>query len=148
MSFSDTVFDVLKKNTVDPVKRVSAKTNSASFFDKPGTMVAETLKEGLIRLPAENILRISSWTTRKIFSLLGSTLKTGLLAATLIPLPLPGGKSVADIRGDLRGYKEALFQKARGNPGSFGEIFANIRGIRKDAEARATTDGGKTTVPA
>lgn len=145
MGLTDTIIDVVKKNTVDPFKRISEKTKNAGY--NPGTPVAEFLYEGLIRLPAENILRISSWTTRKIFSLLGSTLKTGLLAASLIPLPLPGGKSIADIGGDLRGYKETLFQKVRGNPGSFSEIYANIRGIRNNAE-KSAIDGGKTAVPA
>ncbi len=131
--------NVVLPNTRDPFKRITEKTNQADFFGKPGTLVAETLKEGLVRLPIENILRISQWSAKKILSLLGSTLKMGLKAATLIPLPLPGGmKSVAELGGDVRSAKETFEEMARGNPGSFRQIFDRIRGVRQHAEQRAT----------
>jgi|GEM_PF-1728947 len=132
--------NVVLPNTRDPFKRISDATKAQAkkdVFGVPGTMVAETLKEG-VRLPLENILRISQWSAKKILSLLGSTLKTGLKAATLIPLPLPGRKSVAELRGDARSAKEAFEEMARGNPGSFRKIFDRIRGVRQHAEQRAT----------
>lgn len=133
--------NVVLPNTRDPFKRISDATKAQAqkdVFGVPGTMVAETLKEGLVRLPLENILRISQWSAKKMLSLLGSTLKTGLRAATLIPLPLPGGKSVAELRGDVRSAKEAFKEMARGNPGSFRQIFDRIRGVRQHAEQSAT----------
>jgi hypothetical protein len=136
--FINTAFDVLKKNTVDPVKRINSETQNAKLFDKPGTMVAETIKEGLVRLPLENIARISNWTGKAIFSLIGKTLKTGLAAATLMPLPFPGGiNSIADARGRMHALGETIRLKSQGNPESFKELFARIRGVRDDARNHA-----------
>ena len=111
-----------------------------------GTPVGAILKES-VRLPLENIGHISNWTGKQIFRLLGKTLKLSANAAMLVPLPIPGVSNLASIRGRMNAVVQAFQEKTRGNPETFGQIFDRIRGIRNNAEARATK-GEATPLPA
>jgi hypothetical protein len=127
-------------NVTDPLKRISdARKSGKDIFDKTSSVVGETAKE-LSLLPLRNIGAISNLIWKKSFSVLGSVLKTGGQAAMLIPLPLPGGmKNFADVRGSATALRKAIDMKAQGNnPESFRDLFDRIRGVRNDAEKRAT----------
>lgn len=127
-----------KTNISDPFSRISAAVSRETFSNKGGVLVAETLKEGAL-LPLRNIAQISQWTAKSVLGVMGGILKTGLMAATLIPVPLPGGfKNIAEVRGALSAASDTIRLKAEGRPESFKEIFARIRGVRNDAEAHAT----------
>ncbi len=93
------------------------------------------------KLPFSNAGAISSYVIKKMAGVLGSTVKLGLQGASLIPLPLPGGKggtSIADLRGRATAFREAIDVKAHGSPEKFADILARIRGVRNDAAKRAT----------
>ena len=134
MSFEQTAKSIVWKNTVDPFNRISAKVGAARLADKPGVMVAQTLKEGLVRLPLENIANISAFAVSKIFKLMGKTAGLSLKAAMLIPLPVIG--SVAEARGKVNAFQKTIDLKARGDTKDFSELFNSVRGVRKEAEAR------------
>lgn len=132
------VSTAVKTNIQDPFQRISAAVGKEKIADKGGVLVAETLKEGAL-LPLRNIAQISNWTAKTMLGVLGGIFKTGLAATSLIPIPLPGGfKNLAEVRGALNATSETIRLKAQGRPESFQEIFARIRGVRDDAEARAT----------
>lgn len=132
------VHTAVKTNITDPFHRISSAVGKEKPLDKGGVMIAETLKEGAV-LPLRNIAQISNWTAKKMLGVVGGIFTTGLAATSLIPIPLPGGfKNIAEVRGALHATKETIRLKAEGRTESFQEIFARIRGVRDDAEARAT----------
>ena len=137
MSFTETAGNIIRSNTLDPGRRVyNNVTSQRNPFDVPGALVTSILGE-TVRLPLENIGKLSSWTLKRMADLLGGTLKLGAQAAMLIPIPLPGGMAnLADLRGNTNAMRQALTQRAQGSPQTFREIFANIRGIRDDAQER------------
>lgn len=101
-----------------------------SSFKKgdPNVLAGEVLKQGALLVP-RNTAAISNWTLGLMFKLLGGTVRTGLQAATLIPLPIPGGaRSIAQVRGDLGALRQAYESKVAGNPRSFSEILAATKG--------------------
>jgi hypothetical protein len=138
--FFDTSMRVARRNTVDPLKRISSKmSQSKDLIGAPFVGLAEIFAES-VRLPLENIGYLSMWSLRKMSKVLGSTLKLGLKTAMLIPLPLPGNQlSIARVVGDARAMRLSFEQKTLGSPERFSDIFARIRGIRKDAEQRTIT---------
>lgn len=134
------VGEATRINVKDPLKRISdAGKGGTDVFDKASSVVGETAKEFAL-LPLRNVSAISNMIWKKSFSVLGSVLKTGAQAALLIPLPLPGGlRNAADIRGSVTALRQSIDIKAQGrSQESFSELFAKIRGVRNDAEKRAT----------
>ncbi len=135
MGIFETAKEFGKMNTVDPFKRISAKVGAADVWSKPGMLVAEGLKEGLVEVPVRNIVKITSLTAGAVFKLLGKTAKLGLSAAMLIPLPVIG--SGAQLKGSADAFKHTIELKARGNTENFKDLYAKIRGVRDEAKAQA-----------
>lgn len=135
----NTSANILRRNTIAPYKRISAAVaREKDIFSMPFVGLGELMKES-VRLPLENISHLMGWTTRRMASVLGSTVKLGLKSAMLIPLPLPGGQlTLARMMADARAMKLTYEQKVLGSPERFTDIFARIRGIRNDAEQRST----------
>lgn len=136
IGLSETIAGVQKNFVSEPVGRISAAVGQTRPGLKANVLVAETLKEALTA-PIRAVFGISQFTGKKVFSLIGSVLGTGIQAATLIPLPLPGGRSIASVRGDISAVRQTIDQQARGNPESFRTIFDRIRSVRNDAATRA-----------
>ncbi len=128
-------------NIKQPFGRIkNAVKGQKDFVGGVSTGVGEFVKEAAL-LPFQNIGVISSYALRKMAGVLGGSVKLGLQAASLIPLPLPGGKggtSPAELFRKATSLREAIDVKAHGSPEKFADILARIRGVRNDAAKRAT----------
>ena len=115
-----------------------AKTKSQSMFDVPGNILGATLEEG-IKYPIRKALGLSSWTLRKMFSLLGDTVGFGFNLLYLVPIPLPGRTfNIAEGRGFFRRFGRALAEKENGSSERFADICTRLKGTRTYAQAAAT----------
>lgn len=127
-----------RTNIIDPAKRVYDSVSKAPLTSMPQTLLADVVKEGAL-LPLRNLSMIMNWTGRSMMNVLGSTLKTALLAASLIPLPMPGGTktSVAEIRRTSADIREVFRKKVSGDPRSFRELTQTLSTVRRNAEDQA-----------
>ena len=125
-------------NIIDPAKRVYDSVSRAPLTSMPQTLLADVVKEGAL-LPLRNLSMIMNWTGKSMMKVLGSTLKTSLLAASLIPLPMPGGKNtfVAEIRRSGSDIREAFREKVSGNPESFRDLVQKLKTVRQKTEHQA-----------
>lgn len=121
---------LIKTNIVDPYNRIQKNVSGAVLTSKPQTLFAEVVKEGAL-LPLRNLTQIMNWTGKSMMKALGASLKTGLAAASLIPLPLPGAKrSVAEIKRSAGDIREAFRAKVQGDPRSFKELAQKLKDLR------------------
>lgn len=129
---------ITRTNITEPARRIYDSVQRAPLTSKPQTLFADVIKEGAL-LPLRNLSMIMNWTGRSMMNVLGSTLKTGLAAASLIPLPIPGNKktSVAEIRRNASDIRQAFNEKVSGSPESFRELVQKIQTVRQKTEHQA-----------
>ncbi len=134
MGFERFVREAAKINIGDPVQRITGAVGKEKAFDKPGVLVAETVKEGLFLVP-RNAAAIANWSLGKISKLLGATVKLGLQSAMLIPLPLPAGmNNLAAVQNKTRTSLESLRIKLGGVPRNEHQNFDRMQSTRNGAQ--------------
>ncbi len=108
-----------------------------TIISAPGRMVASIgVETG--RFALHNISAITTSVVGSIAKLGLGAAKLGLQSLTLIPLPLPGGGSIAHYRGEVSRMKDAYQLKVSGSPEKFSDIVARMRGVRDNAQRQAT----------
>lgn len=104
---------------------VSAVKNEPNLLGKAPALAGEIAKEAAF-IPLRNIGSIMSWTTKKMLSVLGGTVSLVGSAAMLVPLPIPGVKNGAEIRGNLASLSERIRSSAQGKSVRFSDSLGTI----------------------
>ncbi len=104
---------------------VSAVRNEPNLLGKVPTGVGEIAKEAAL-IPLRNIGSIMGWSIKSMGKILGSTLSLAGSAAMLIPLPIPGIKNGAQIRGSLNSLSQSIRGSAQGDTVKFADRLGSI----------------------
>ena len=103
----------------------SAIRNEPNLLGKVPTGVGEIAKEAAL-IPLRNIGSIMGWSVKSMIGVLGSTVSLVGSAAMLVPLPIPGVKNAAQIRGSLTSLSDNIRSSAQGNTLKFSDRVGSI----------------------
>lgn len=99
MSLESFASKAYENSVQKPVTNIaSAVRSEPNMLGKVPTGLGEVAKEAAL-IPLRNIGSIMGWSVKSVIGVLGSTVSLVGSAALLMPLPIPGIKNGAQIRG-------------------------------------------------